>query len=355
MKKRASIQDIADRLGVCKMTVSLALRKHPKISEATRKKVETVAAELGYRKNPELSKFMSAIRRKVTDERGLPLAYITTGRERGKWRESATERQYWEGAQKQAEAYGFYIMEFWLEEPGMTEKRLSQILWSRGIQGVILHPFSGTITERMKQIRIDLNLSRFATVTMGDTLTYPVLNRVVHDHYASTFQAMDALVQLGYKRIGFCMTGHMDRIIKHRWQAAYRVYCENNPVTQIKPLIRNDLNASHIGKWCEKHELDAIISAEIRMRKFFEKVGLKMGEDVAYADLDIDGSSENYDKVSGINQNPRTVGKAAVDLLISEIQRNQHGIPKHPLTVQVEGTWQDRGSTPSIYNPTTKK
>lgn len=328
------------------MTVSLALRKHPKISEATRKKVEAVAAELGYRRNPELSKFMSTIRRKVTDERGLPLAYITTGKERGEWRKSATERQYWEGAQQQAEAYGFYIMEFWLDEPGMTEKRLSQILWSRGIQGLILHPFSGSITERTKQIRLGLNITRFTTVTMGDMLTHPVLNRVVHDHYTSTFQAMDALVKLGYKRIGFCMTGHMDRIVKYRWQAAYRVYCENNPVRKIPPLIRHDLNATHIGEWCEKQKLDAIISAEIRMAAFLDQVGIKMGHDVAYADLDIDPSHENYEGISGIDQNSKAVGTAAVDLLTSGIQRNQCGAPQNPLTLQVEGKWEDRGSTP---------
>lgn len=329
------------------MTVSLALIKNPEVSKATREKVEAVAKELGYRKNPELSKFMSAIRRKATDERGLPLAYITTGKERGEWRKSATERLYWEGAQQQAEAYGFYIMEFWLDEPGMSEKRLSQILWNRGIQGVILHPFSGSITDRTKEIVIELNLSRFATATMGDMLTRPVLNRVVHDHYTSTLEAMDALVELGYTRIGFCMTRHMDRIVKHRWQAAYRIYCANNPVKRIEPLIRHDLNASHISEWCKKKNLDAVISADIRMMSFFEQVGIRMGEEIAYADLDLDRNNENYHGISGIDQNSRAVGNVAVDALMSGIQRNESGVPQSPLTIQVEGSWHDRGSTPS--------
>lgn len=48
MKKRTRLIDIAEKVGVSKMCVSLALRNDPSIGEETRKKVCRVADELGY-------------------------------------------------------------------------------------------------------------------------------------------------------------------------------------------------------------------------------------------------------------------------------------------------------------------
>jgi LacI family transcriptional regulator len=53
MKKNAHItlEDIAKRLKVSRVTVSKALRGHPDISEATVRRVHKVASELGYSPN----------------------------------------------------------------------------------------------------------------------------------------------------------------------------------------------------------------------------------------------------------------------------------------------------------------
>jgi len=346
MKKRPSLQDIADAVKVSKMTVSLALRKHPRISEATRLKVEKVANELGYIVNPDVAKYMSAIRHSRSDENGRPLAYLTTGKEKGAWRKSDTERQYWEGASARAKEYGYYFEEYWLGEPGMTENRMSNILWNRGINGVVVHPFFQTLSEGARDLSLQFNWDQFIAVAISDMLRNPVLNRVLHDHYTSALMVMEKLIGLGYKRIGLCLTEHMDLTVNQRWQAAYRVYRANHPIQRIEPLILPDLSAEEIKKWAQKNKLDAIISAEMRMPDFFKKAGLIMGKDIAYADLDIDLDDARYKGISGIYQNSRMMGTGAVDLLIAGIQRNEPGIPEIPVVLQVEGSWHDRGSTP---------
>ncbi len=51
MKKNITLQDIADELGLTKVSISKALRDHPDISSETRIKVKEVAKRLGYRPN----------------------------------------------------------------------------------------------------------------------------------------------------------------------------------------------------------------------------------------------------------------------------------------------------------------
>jgi LacI family transcriptional regulator len=346
MKKRTSLQDIADALSISKMTVSLALRKHPKISETTRKKVASMAKQLGYIPNPEVSKYMAAIRKQNTGTPQLPLAYITTGTKKDDWRQSATELKYWEGAKQQANAYGYYIDTYWLGEPGMTERRMSNILWNRGIQGIILHPFSGAITPLSKNTPLNIMWERFITVAMSDTLMNPILNRVIHDHYTSILLAMDSLTQKGYTRIGFCISEDMDLRVNQRWQAGFRVYHANHPISRIDPLITNQLDMTTFEQWIHENQLDAIISANSQIPEYLKKLGIQMGKDIAYADLDLDLTQSNFDGISGIDQNSKQLGIASVDLLMSGIQRNERGIPEIPLTIQVEGSWKDRGSTP---------
>ena len=49
--KSVTLQDIADELGLTKVSISKALRDHPDISEETREKVKKMAKKLGYRPN----------------------------------------------------------------------------------------------------------------------------------------------------------------------------------------------------------------------------------------------------------------------------------------------------------------
>ena len=63
--------------------------------------------------------------------------------------------------------------------------------------------------------------------------------------------------------------------------------------------------------------------------------------------MDLDGDLPELPEVSGIDQNSRLVGAAAVDLLVAAIQRGQKGIPSHPVRTMVEGSWRKGESTRS--------
>ena len=329
------------------MSVSLALRDHPRIPSSTRARIKREATKQGYKPNPEVARFLTAIRKSKPGDNGLPLACITTGTAPKLWRQqSPTENAYWIGASERAKLYGYYVEEFWLEEPRMSARRLSDILWNRGINGVIIPPVLRVFSEANREVSLELKWDRFCAVTIGDPLTSPELNRVVHDHYTSIVTAMNRLMHLGYRRIGLCLPEHMDLTVNQRWQAGYRVFRANHPLERIEPFIRPDLVAGDVRRWIKDNRIDAVLCAGHHMPRFFREADINIGVDVGYADLDLYPRDEEYLGISGIMQNSQMLGMAAVDMIVGGLQRDQLGIPEVPFVTQVRGSWVDGKTTP---------
>ena len=53
--RRVTLRDVAERVGVSHVTISLALRNHPSIPVRRRKEVKRVAKQMGYQPDPLLS------------------------------------------------------------------------------------------------------------------------------------------------------------------------------------------------------------------------------------------------------------------------------------------------------------
>ena len=57
-----TMHQIAERAGVGKATVSLALRDDPRLRPETRQRIQRLAAEMGYRTNPTVANLMAQLR-----------------------------------------------------------------------------------------------------------------------------------------------------------------------------------------------------------------------------------------------------------------------------------------------------
>jgi LacI family transcriptional regulator len=354
MKSSVSLTRIAEEAGVSKMTVSLALRRSRRIAAATQTRIIAIAERLGYTPNPEVGRLMSAIRHGKANERGCPLAYVTTGAPRGVWRNSFTELQYWHGANSRAREYGYYIDEYWADEPSMSEHRLSDILWHRGVQGIIVPPIFRTLRRETRELALHFDWKRFAAVAISDMLVDPPINRVIHDHYSSMLLACRTLTHLGYKRIGLCLQEHMDLTVNQRWQAAFRQHAVNQASSKnwLEPFIVASIDAGRLKLWIKAEQPDVLIGADRRMPDILRRIGYDPGAVLGYADMDVNSDDPMQQGISGIVQNSFTAGMAAVDLVVAAINRNEHGIPEHPLVLQVEGAWAERGSTPGVLGVT---
>lgn len=346
--RRATLRDIASQAGLTRMAVSLALRGKAGVSDATRNKVLRLAKQLGYRPDPEVSKLLARIRSRASIEISSCLALLTSGPAPGDWKRLATERKYVEGATERAREYGYRLEEFWLNERGMTRDRLASIIWNRGIEGVVIAPLQGKLSGRDAR-DLDFELDRFAAVEISETFETPDLDRSIHDQYTSMQRCLHELCALGYRRIGFVVEDSLDLRVNGKWTASFLEHRNRHGEGDLlPPLILPGTSQSSFDRWFERHGPEAIVSVDRLGLELLKARGCRIPRDVGYASLDLDGEESQKLQLSGIDQNSRRVGAAAVDMLVAAIQRGQRGLPEHPVRLEVEGTWREGQSTRSL-------
>jgi len=333
-QKRTTLKDIARRTNLSVAAVSLALRNHPSISAATTGRVKAVAAELDYAPDPGLSA-LAAHRNRLRVYRDFSvIALVSNWATHDAWTSRPSARQAIEGATARARALGYSLQHLWAREKGMSARRFGQILFNRGIRGVILAPFE------FPDDRLELEWARFAVVALERPAHYTCFHHVVPNHFAAILLAWEQLRARGYNRIGIIVWTDLAERASHQWEAGYAYLqsrtLELNRVSAL--VLEPDDSVAQIRSWIRRERPEAVIS---RSEGFFEAVkqeGLKIPRDIGYASLNV---ADDQPGSSGIQQHRQAMGEFAVDVLNSLLQSNQRGFHAIPHGTQVDGTWQE--------------
>ncbi len=216
MPPRPTIRDIAHLAGCHYSTVSLALHNHPRIPLETKNRIRETAERLGYRPDAALSALCAYRDGKRPVQAQTVIAWLTNYQTKGGWKESACNCDYFDGASQRATERGYRLETFWLADPQMTQRRMSKILWTRGIQGVLLPP-------QEHRTALDLDWEHFSAVTFGHTLLRPHLHLVSNHEYGTMGALFAELVRRQYGRIGLVELRDHDERVDHNWLAAYLV------------------------------------------------------------------------------------------------------------------------------------
>lgn len=337
MKPYVTLFDVAAAVGLSVTTVSLALRRHPKIPEATRLRVRKVADEMGYRPNPMLSS-LAAYRTQVKGAKyQATIGVISNSEKRGEWRQKHPYQEvYWQGAAARCRELGFTLEEFWLREPKMTADRLAKILLARNIRGLLLLP------QPRARSHIHFPWEHFSTVAFGMSLTRPQFNLVGVNHFHSGVTVMRRLRGLGYRRIGFLAVHEVNERIGTTLLGGYLVEREKRAdLHQVPPLIlrRAQLNQEAFSHWYLEHRPDAVFVLGVWSKivlEWIDALKIRVPEDLGLAFSSVEGK----ERIAGINEHIYTVGIKAVELVKVMLDRGETGIPDIPLRILVEGTWQ---------------
>ena len=114
------------------------LRNDPRISFDLRKRVRTLADELGYQPNPLVSALMATRRRRGSGGAVDVIALVTNYGGRKDWRAKDVCRWEFQGIERRASELGFRIEIFALADYRGEMLKLQATLRARAIRGVLL-------------------------------------------------------------------------------------------------------------------------------------------------------------------------------------------------------------------------
>lgn len=334
----ATLQTVAAKAGVSVSTASRCLSGAPNVAKATQARVRAAAESLQYHHNPLVNQVMRATRLGLTHQHLGMLAYVTPCENAQEWRTTPTLSQNWQAACARAASLGFGVADFPLHAPGMTEKRLSDILRARGIAGILLAAFPNEPFE------ISLPWDNFAVVLVGHVIHAPRLDCVVSDHTEALVTGARILAERGYRRIGLAIELYQDHITDQRWtlgHAALSVLIKG--LAPIPPLIPERIEKENFLSWVDKNRIDCVLTLSTfrnqpnEMEKWLGRPSAKRPH-VGLVSLDLSTVHPDW---AGIEQHSDEIGKAAVDLLLGKLRAGEQGIPQVPRTLEVHGRWRE--------------
>jgi DNA-binding LacI/PurR family transcriptional regulator len=336
MFSASTVRQLAALAGISRTTISLALRNHPSVAFATRQRVQDLAKRSGYRRDPLVATLMTQLRTSRAKRSPEKLAYLTTWSSPLDWQRSSNDRLFYKGACHRAAEHGYQIEHFWASEPGLTHSHLSKILHTRGIRGVVLAPLF-----RHKG-HLSLHWEHFAVAAVSHTVHKPDIHRANHHCYSGMIMALRSLKRRGYRRIGLATLLNDDERVNHGWLAAYLSHHYQKPAPeQIPPLMMSTWTNKEFKEWLEQYSPEVVLSNLEGPYWLLRNFGYRVPEDISYASLDLAEDKP----FTGIDQLPEAVGACAVDLVTSQLQNNELGLPKRPRLVFMEGVWRDGNST----------
>ena len=328
-----TLKAVARRAGVSLATVSYALRNHPKIPEETRALVTRAAESLGYRPNPRVASLMAHIRGAHARAHQERLAFVWVHTNRTEARENPFLRNVFAGAKERAGQIGFALEEFWTTDPGMTDRRLEQILRARGIVGVVLSP----VTTAEATLTLDWDWRHFAPAVIGNVTWIPELHHAGHHHYLGMRMALQELAKLGCVRPAAVIEETSNERSKRAWEAAFLTH--HRQPKAARSMVRVTDAANHRGTtaWLRATGSDSLlVSGNALLQNptllpACRKLGLRV--------FTLHWDAATPREIGGIDQCYDRVAAHAVDLVAAQLNANETGVPDLASIMLFPGRW----------------
>jgi LacI family transcriptional regulator len=189
LKKRVTLRDIADKLNLSRTTISIALRDHPRIAVATRKKIRALVTKMGY----EPDRIARSLATGRSDLIGVMVA-------------DSTNPYYADvvrGIEDAARDAGYHVVlangSYDLE---VEASRIREMIRLRAA-GIIAAPAFTSEKPRLPRFWEELRKSGFPFLLLNRQLNTPLFHQVSADNVTGVRLAVEALASLGHRRVAY--------------------------------------------------------------------------------------------------------------------------------------------------------
>jgi LacI family transcriptional regulator len=355
MSPRITLEEIAKRAGVHRTTVSLALRNSPNIPPLTRERLQTLAAQMGYRPDPMLRALADYNENRNGAPRGTTLAYLTNWDSCWGWKRSRTQLNFFQGAADRATQLGFQLEHFWLGDPEFAGAGLNHALRARGVRGVVLASHLGEA-----RVLREVEWQNLCAVKIDYYPHFPEVHRVTNDQHSIIRLAVQRAREAGYRRIGLVMPRWWDEVVGSSWSSGFlteqqfvaaeeRVpilwFSSTPPWDQSEARRREPrIGADALGRWVEAYRPEVLISRSVFVETALGEAGIEVPRDLAFVEMCLETDADG--KISGVRHNCQRVGEVAIDRVVAQLQENHFGIPEYATATLVGGTWVEGSTLP---------
>ncbi len=322
------MKEIAERVGVDKSTVSLALSNHPRISDRTKERVRAVAAELGYRPDPALRALQAHRWTRPKESTQQVIAEIV---DKGSPRGFAHKR-----AEEVCHERGYRLETFSLADTPARE--IQKVLLARGVRGLYIASLRHDYPSDL------FDWDQFCAVASGDGFSHFPVHSVQCNVFNAFRLCYQKIREAGYERIGQATFWHSASVDNDwlRLGAAKVNEDELNPDQRIPILRCSTRDQITFIRWFEKYRPDAILAFHLGAYKWLINAGFKVPGDVALA-CQLRGE---WADLAGTDPDQASAAEAAMKQIDLMLRNNETGIPTHRQTIMVDPVWYPGDSLP---------
>ena len=332
-KKEVTIYDIALKLDISSATVSRGLQDHPAINKNTRKKIQDIAKELGYRHN----NFASNLRKQKTNTIGVMVHELN----------SNFITSVLAGIEKVTTEAGYDIIIAHSSESFEKETANATNLFHKRVDGVIASlSFDTKNLDHFKQFE-ERGIPLIFFDRVEEKLDY---TKVIIDNYKCGYQATQHLIEQGCKKIVLVTASQKRNVYAQRYKGYVDALFDNNI-----PLNKNLVLIKDLSEQCGVDAAKEILqmkplpdgafitndfSAAVCMQTLKE-YGVRIPEDIAIVGFNNDSVSKIVEpQLTTIQYPGADVGEIAARNLvnhlkgISDIQHTQTIVVRSELIIR---------------------
>jgi len=327
LKKKVTIRDVAAKLGLSAMTVSLALRDNPRIPAETKKRVRATMNKLGYKPNP--------VARALATGKSNLIGVIVPNSSDHYYAEviRAIEDRASAGNYHVLLANGSYDMDRYTEPV--------RDMMSLHVGGIIAAP--PFTSERPKLPPFWQNLLKknldFDVVLINRELRPPIFHQIAADYTAGVKMVVETLARQGHKRIAY-VSGRPAMLPIRQRLAAFKYYVKQQGLYADLKLIEHCnltfAGGYEAGKRLWAHGPDrptAVVAfsdvVAVGLLRFFDEAGVSVPDEVSVASFDGTAVGEfTHISLSTVVTPMYEIGRRAYELLIAAMD-GQYSEPQN--------------------------
>jgi LacI family transcriptional regulator len=329
-------RDVARACGVHPSTICLALNNAPSIPLETRRRIQAVAARLGYTPNVG-ARNLALMRTEKKASGSLPLIWLNQEPRRDHWKANADARVQLDAARREAEEWGYHLEELWAREPGMTAARLVQIIRTRGISGV-LFPIHRSFDFSL----LSSAWGEFSTVGLNDRRLGEWIDVVCADYHANADALRRGLRRADGSRVGLVLSTQFDASSHGLVHGGFLRYQAELPARERLPVcfVSDDTEAktAAFAEWYREQRPDLVIARDPALAVWAGAEGF----DCEWAQLNTASSEASFT----LDESPGDIAAAAVKFLVDKVRRFETGIAGSTRTLTIKGTLTERAVAP---------